>query len=177
MKQIEYELPDDPSQIVDEFSSPGSQYSLVAHSSAAIADETDEFVLEATPQTLRRFARLFAQLADRGERESYHFHLGVTSEDAPQGPGWRIVSTNNVDIYRNHDSVAVAASNGDLAASVSRASQVLRDKRVAKLFLPCSGTIGLLFRDGTRLHVLGTGEELRLSVEQAAEDHEILGGA
>ncbi len=80
-KQLTYELADDARSIIVDFDdNPDARYAVDIR-----PDADDEVVITANPEACRAFARLFAQLAERGG----HVHLGL-SHVVPQGPGLRI---------------------------------------------------------------------------------------
>jgi hypothetical protein len=163
-RTIEYELPDEDRSIICDLDSPGSSFSL-GHEPSGEGSPSDEFVLEASPDTLRRFARLFAQLADRGELNAHHVHLGTSSNDAPQGPGWRIVATTTPTFPADEVPEAVESKQPHLREEASRATALLRNQVVARIQRPRAKTILLAFRDGARLYVDHQPDGLEISIE------------
>jgi hypothetical protein len=166
IRSLEYELPEDPDSVVCEMGEPTALYSL-RH--VSLSADGDEFVLEANPDALRRLARLLAQLADRGEGSSFHVHIGASSEEAPQGPGWRILATKTPVTSSDEPTETVARDPEILRNEAHRATEMLRDKVVAKILRPRAKTVGLAFRDGTRLYVDHQSEQLELSIEGGME--------
>lgn len=85
-KQLTYVLADDGRSIVVDFdNNRDARYAV-----EIVPDADDEVVITANRDACRAFARLFAQLADRGG----HVHLGLSHVE-PQGPGLRITVSDS----------------------------------------------------------------------------------
>lgn len=163
-KSLTYDLPDDSASTVDEFPSDGAVYAL-RHLGGSGEQMGDSFLLEGTPQAFRALARLFAQLADRGEDSDHHIHIGASTSEAPQGPGWRI-AVSALPEGRDEDChPATPLGRDTLGPEARRATTLLRNKVVAKVWRPREKTVAVLFRDGARLYVDHQEDALELSVE------------
>jgi hypothetical protein len=85
IRQLTYELPDDGRSLIVDFDDcDDARYEVALRPDEH--DTGDGIVLSANRQACLAFARLFAQLAERGG----HVHLGYSDEEPP-GPGLRIV--------------------------------------------------------------------------------------